>query len=146
MSSSRATLRNMIGPGHYRGISLCLLAIVFLVACTRQQFWASPTVREIEEVKRRTVPSDGSLVRESGPVRDTSSIRANWEIQTRSDNRVYFRWLKNQIGPEYHVTSETKAAMTLVKQIEGDSYTIAVQGSGDRSGFVVEVQFVAAPD
>ena len=67
----------MIGPSHYRAMSLCLLATVVLVACTRHQFWASSTVREIEEVKRRTVPSDGSLVRESGPVRDTSSIRAS---------------------------------------------------------------------
>ena len=48
----------MIGLNHYRAMSLCLLATVFLVACTRrQQFWASPTVREIEEVKSRTVPT-----------------------------------------------------------------------------------------
>ena len=59
---------------------------------------------------------------------------------------MYFQWLKNQLGPEYHVTSETTSAMTLVKQIEGDSYTIAIQGSGDRTGTVVEAQFVAAPD
>ena len=63
----------MIGLNHYRAVSLCLLATIFLVACTRrQQFWASPTVREIEEVKSRTVPSNGSLLRESGPIRDTS--------------------------------------------------------------------------
>jgi hypothetical protein len=103
-------------------------------------------VREIEEVKHRTVPNDGSLLREKGPVRDTSSIRASWEIQTRLDNRVYFQWLKNQLGPEYHVTSETNAAMTLVRQIEGDSYTIAIQGSATPTGTVLEAQFVAAPD
>ena len=136
----------MIGPSHYRAMSLCLLATVVLVACTRHQFWASSTVREIEEVKRRTVPSDGSLVRESGPVRDTSSIRASWEIQTRSDNRVYFQWLKNQLGPDYHVTSETTSAMTLVKPIEGDSYTVSIENSRAQGGTVVEAQFVAAPD
>ena len=103
-------------------------------------------MREIEEVKRRTVPSDGSLVRESGPVRDTSGIRASWEIQTRSDNRVYFQWLKNQLGPEYHVTSETASGMTLVKPMEGDSYTIAIQRSGAQGGTAVQAQFVAAPD
>jgi len=137
----------MIGLNHYRATSLCLLATVFLVACTqRQEFWASPTVREIEEVKSRTVPSNGSLLRESGPVRDTSSIRASWEIQTRSDNQMYFQWLKNQLGQEYHVTSETTSAMTLVKQIEGDSYTIAIQCSGAPASTVVEAHFVAAPD
>jgi hypothetical protein len=137
----------MIGLNHYRAVPLCLLATIFLVACTRrQQFWASPTVREIEEVKSRTVPSNGSLLRESGPIRDTSSIRASWEIQTGSDNQVYFQWLKNQLGREYRVTSETASAMTLVKQIEGDSYTIAIQGSAAPTGTVVEAQFVAAPD
>ena len=136
----------MIGLKHWRAMSLCLLATVFLVACTRQQFWAPSTMREIEEVKHRTVPSDGSLVRESRPLRDTSSIRASWEIQTRSDNRVYFQWLKNQLGPEYHVTSETASAMTLVKPMEGDSYTITIQRSGPQGGTSIEAQFVAAPD
>ena len=98
----------MMGFNHYRLISLCLVGSVFLIACTRrQQFWVSPTVREIEEVKGRTVPSNGSLLRVSGPIRNASSIRASWEIQTSSDNQMYFQWLKNQLGPEYHVTSET---------------------------------------
>ena len=137
----------MIGLNHYRAMSLCLLATIFLVACTRrQQFWASPTAREIEEVKSRTVPRNGSLLRESGPVRDTSSIRANWEIQTKSDRRAYFEWLKNQVVPEYHVTSETTSAMTLVKEIAGDSYSLAIRGSAAPSGTVIEAQFVAAPD
>lgn len=132
----------MIAPSRFRSLSLCLLAAVCLVACTDRR----ESVREIEEVKHRTVPNDGSLLRETGPVRDTSSIRASWEIQTRSENRVYFQWLKNQLGPEYHVTSETIAAMTLVKQIEGDSYTITIQGSATPTGTVLEAQFVAAPD
>lgn len=59
---------------------------------------------------------------------------------------MYFQWLKNQLGREYHVTSETASAMTLVKQIEGDSYTIAIRGSGAPTGTVVEAQFVAGPD
>ena len=36
--------------------------------------------------------------------------------------------------------------MTLVKQIEGDSYTIAIKGSETPTGTVLEAQFVAAPD
>jgi hypothetical protein len=137
----------MIGLNHYRAVSLCLLATVFLVACTRrQQFWVSPTVREIEEVRSRTVPSKGSLLRMSGPVRNASSVRASWEIQTSSDNQTYFQWLKKQLGPEYHVTSETDSVVTFVKEIEGDSYTITMRSSGASAGTVVEAQFVAAPD
>lgn len=92
------------------------------------------------------MPSDGSLLRVSEPVRNDSSVRATWEIQTRSDNQAYFQWLKNQLGPEYHLTSETASSLTFVKQTEGDSYTAAIRGSGAPAGTVVEAQFVAAPD
>lgn len=137
----------MIGFHHCRVLSLCLLGSVFLVGCTpRQQFWASPTVREIEEVRSRTVPSDGSLLRVSEPVRKDSSVRAAWAIRTKSDNQTYFHWLKNQLGPEYHVTSETASVVTFVKEIEGDSYTLVIRSSGAPAGVVVEAQFVAAPD
>ena len=137
----------MISFNHCRVLSLCLLGSVFLVGCTpRQQFWASPTVREIEEVRSRTVPSDGSLLRVSEPVRKASSVRAAWEIRTKSDNQMYFHWLKNQLGPQYHVTSETTSVVTFVKEIEGDSYTLVFRSSGAPAGVVVEAQFVAAPD
>ncbi len=137
----------MIGLNHHRAVSLCLLATLFLVACTRrQQFWVSPTVREIEEVRSRTVPSNGSLLRVSEPVRNESSVRATWEIQTKSDDHAYFQWLKNQLGPEYHVTSEAASVVTFVKEIEGDSYMVTMRSSGAPAGIVVEAQFVAAPD
>ena len=137
----------MISFNHCRMLSLCLLGSVFLVACTRrQQFWVSPTVRETKEVRSRTVPSNGSLLRVSEPMRKDSSIRATWEIQTKFDNQAYFQWLKSQLGPEYHVTSETASAVTFVKEIEGDSYTLVIRTSGAPAGVVVEAQFVAAPD
>ncbi len=109
----------MIVFNHCQALSLCLIGSVFLTACTRRQrFWVSPTGREIEEVRSRTVPSNGSLLRVSEPVRNESSVRDSWEIQTRSDNQAYFQWLKNQLGPQYHVTSETASAVTFVKEME----------------------------
>jgi hypothetical protein len=36
--------------------------------------------------------------------------------------------------------------MTLVKGIEGDAYTVTIQGSGAPAHAVLEAQFVAAPD
>lgn len=92
------------------------------------------------------MPSNGSLLRASEPVRNEFNVRATWEIQTRSDGQAYFQWIKNQFGPEYHVTSETASTITFVKEIEGDSYTVAIRSSGTPAGTVVEAQFVAAPD
>jgi hypothetical protein len=137
----------MIRVNHYRLLLLCVSGGVFLSACTRpQQFWGSPTVREIDEVRSRTVPSDGSLLRVTDPVRNDSSVRASWEIQGSSGNQAYFQWLKNQLSPEYHLTSESTSAVTFVKEIEGDSYTVEIRSSRTQSGMIVRAQFVAAPD
>ena len=137
----------MIGFHQCRVLALCLLGSAFLVACTgHQEFWLSPTVREIEEVRSRTVPIDGSLLRVSEPVRKDSSVRAAWEIQTKSESGAYFQWLKSQLGPEYRITSQTTSATSLVKEIEGDSYTVTVRSTDATAGTVIEVQFVATPD
>ncbi len=137
----------MIRVNHYRLLLLCVSGGVFLSACTRaQQVWGSPTVREIVKVRSRTVPSDGSLLRVTDPVRDDSSVRASWEIQGSSGNQAYFQWLKNQLSPEYHLTSETTSAVTFVKEIEGDSYTVEIRSRSTQAGTIMEAQFVAAPD
>lgn len=52
----------------------------------------------------------------------------SWEIQTKADTRAYFLWLKNQVGPEYHVPSEPTSVLTIVKEIPGDSYGLAMRG------------------
>jgi hypothetical protein len=137
----------MITYRHRQALSLCSLGIVFLVGCTpHQQFWASSTVREVEEVRSRTVPTDGTLLRLSEPVRKASSVRATWEIQVKSDSQAYFQWLKNQLGPEYRVTSESASSVTLVKDIQGDSYTVTIRSTSAPGGILAAVQFVAAPD
>ena len=64
------------------------------------------------------MPSDGSLLRVSEPVRKASSVRAAWEIRTKSENQMYFHWLKNQLGPEYHVTSETASVVRSCKRLK----------------------------
>ena len=125
-------------------VSVSVLGMVFFVACQRSA--PSSVLNEIEEVRKHTVPSDGSLRRVSEAVRSDSSIRASWEIQAASDNGAYFRLLKNQLGPEYHVTSETSSSITLVKQREGDAYTVKIRSKGAVSDSVFEAAFVAQPD
>lgn len=124
-----------------------VVGTVFFLGCQEnRRSVPSSMVHEIEQVRRRTVPSGGSLLRVSEPVRSDSSVRASWEIQAASDNRAYFRSLKNQLGPEYHVTSETSSGITFVKQREGDAYTVGIRSKGAVSDSVFEAAFVAQPD
>ena len=124
-----------------------LLGAASLVGCTQDPQSTSSTVREIQEVRRRTVPINGQLTRTTQPVQSGFAIRAEWEIQTgSSDNQMYYRWLKNQLGPEYHVTTETASTITFVKGLDGDSYDLEISGKPAPSGVVAEAKFVARPD
>jgi hypothetical protein len=137
----------MIDFNHCRVLTLCLLGSVFLVACTgHQEFWGSPATREIREVRSRTVPGDASPLRTSEPVQNETNVLATWEFQTKSGSGTYFQWLKGQLGPEYRITSQTTSTISLVKEIEGDSYTVAVRSTDAIAGTVIEVQLVATPD
>jgi hypothetical protein len=90
-----------------------LLGTALLVGCTHDLQPTSSTAHEIQEARRRTVPSNGRLIRTAQPALSGFAIRSEWEIQTAySDNQTYFHWLKNQLGPEYHVTAETASTIT----------------------------------
>jgi len=126
-----------------RSIPVGLLGLVLLAGCTH----GPRPVREIQEVRRRIVPSDGQLIRTSQPVQNGFSIRTQWEIQTGvAGNQIYFQWLKNQLGPEYRVTAETASTISLVKCQDGDSFVLQISGKPKPPGMVAEVDFVALPD
>lgn len=130
-----------------RSLSVTVLGVLFLIACKDQDpFWGSEISREVEHVRTHPIPSDGSLLNSSGLVQNDSSVRANWEIETGLGVQNYFKWLKDQLGPDYQVTAETASSITLVKQSEGDDYTVQIRTSAKPPGTVYEASFVAAPD
>jgi len=132
----------MITSTYCRLLTVCLLASMSLVACTRHRaIWRSSTLREIEEVRNRSVPNDGAVVRMSEPVRNNSSVRSTWEIQTKSNSGEYFQWLKTELGPGYRTTSQTLSAISLVREIEGDSYTVTARSAESSNGALVAVEF-----
>ena len=137
----------MIPTARHRKLLLSLLATAVLLACTPRQDAPVPaTVREIDALKDRLVPRDGLLVQSSEPVRSTSSVKASWEIQTKSDPATYFRWLKGELSSAYHTTSQTDSTLSLGKEIEGDSYIVTVTSHQGVGGALVEVRLVAMPD
>lgn len=119
-----------------------ILVVVTLSACEQQR----SVLREIEKVRSRSVPSDASLLHASEPVRYESSVRATWEISTRSDVQTYFDWLGSQLEPEYRRASRTGSGVSFVKEVEGDSYTVSFRSAGPSSGSLFKAEFIAAPD
>jgi hypothetical protein len=122
---------------------LVCLAPMLLIACTTK----SPVLRDVQELKRRTVPSGGSLSSSTEPVLKDYCLRAAWEVQATSDTDSYLHWLRGQLGPEYLVTSETTSSVIFVKQLEGDSYTLHINSKrASQQGIVAEANFTACSD
>lgn len=130
---------------HHRAVSLLLAGCVFLVACKHSLPFRSAIVREVEDARRRTVPSDGRLVGTTEPAKNEYGIRATWEVWTRLDSQAYVHWLKKQF-PEYRVVSETASKLILAKQAEGDSYGLEVNVKTSSSGTAAEVNFSVRAD
>jgi len=103
------------------------------------------TLHEIHDVRSRTVPADGSLVRTEGPQRSGFRVQAIWAVQTPSDGAQYLQWLKGRM-PDYHITSETASTVTFVKTTGGDAYYIDAAARPTASGVVAEIRFTAEPD
>ncbi len=130
-------------------LSVIAIGLLCLSACRdRRRVWAAETANEIEHVKDRTVPPDGSLLSASKLTRSESSVRETWQIQTDKEPASYFQWLKDQFGSDYHVTSETDSMIAFVKQSAGDTYSVEIQTkkSIGTAGKIYEGTFVASPD
>ena len=135
----------MIRPKH----CLAILAFIFalsLVACIRTQKQAPSIEREVQEVRNRTVPKDGRLVATSRPVKNDFDLHATWDIETTSDNRSYFQWLKSQLSPEYHVTAETASTIRFIIETVGDSYSLEFRRDGTSGRPVIHASFIALAD
>jgi hypothetical protein len=122
------------------------MGILCLAGCRGQHAsLANDTSREIEYLRKVTLPSNGLMRGVSEPIRTDSRVRVTWEIQTELDARAYFQWLKDQLGSKYQVTSELPSAITFAKHIEGDTYTVEVRGKPS-STKVFEIAFIGGPD
>jgi hypothetical protein len=135
----------MIRPRHRLTILVFLFANLVTVACTHSQELPF-TEHEIQELRNRTVPEGGRLVATSKAVKDQFGVRATWDIETTSDNRVYFQWLKSQLSPEYHVTTETGLTITFTNETVGDSYSLEVSRNALSGRSVARATFLALAD
>ncbi len=125
---------------------LCLFVAACVSGCAHDGAPTDTVVREVAELRERTIPSDGHLIRASQPVQDRLIVRADWQIDTgTTDTASYFRWLRSELASEYHVTSETASAVAFTKQTDGDVCTITVSKTGSVTT-LAEAHFAAQPD
>jgi len=128
-----------------RAIALWLLPAILAGCAHDPPSLTAATLHEMQDLRNRTMPANGSLVRTEEPKRSGFRVQATWAVQTPSESAHYFQWLKGRM-PEYHVTSETASTVTFVKTSDGDAYYIDIAARPTASGIVAEIRFTAEPD
>jgi hypothetical protein len=115
-----------------------------LVGCVRKQQPSPEIVAEINTLEQRTIAPNCSLQNASRITKHPASVQANWQIRNLSTAKIYFDWVKQQLGTDYQVLSETESVLAMGKRLPGDSYT--VEFTNKRSESTIDVRFQATSD
>ena len=72
------------------------------------------------------------------------SVQADWQIRNSSTTKEYFDWVKQQLGADYQVVSQTESVLAMRKKLSGDTYTLEFKSNP--SGSTIDVHLSAMPD
>ena len=142
----RAARDYWAGVGLQRRYLIRLLFLFFslqFVGCVREQQPSPEIVAQIQTLEQRTVPSNGWLTRTATVTRRSMSVDAEWQVRLSSGNQDYFDWLRQHLGADYHVVSQTKSILSMGKTLPGDSYTLEFENI---AGSTVNIHFSARGD
>ena len=137
--------RDWIGyHGHRVLIVLLLCCALQLVDCAPEQRASPEVVAEINTLEQRTVGPDTNPQSEVRITNHPASVQADWQIRNSGTTEQYFGWVKQQLGADYHVVSQTKSVLTMGKKLSGDAYTVEFRSNSSRSN--IDVHFLATSD
>jgi hypothetical protein len=72
------------------------------------------------------------------------SVQADWQIRNSSTAEQYFEWVKQRLGNDYRVISQTNSILTMGRTLTGDSYTLEFNSTD--SGSTIAVRYLAMGD
>lgn len=123
---------------------LLLCCALQLVGCVRGQHPSADIVAEINTLELRTIAPDCSLQIAARIRKHPASVQADWQISNSSTAKQYFDWVKQQLGGDYQLVSQTESVLTMGKTLPGDSYTLEFKSTS--LGSAIDVRFLATSD
>lgn len=141
-------------PRYFRDCSepppRCALKVLLLccalqfAGCAREQQPSPEIVAEVSTLQQQTLAPSSSP---QGPVTISThpmSVRAEWQIRNSSTAEEYFDWVKQRLGNDYRVISQTDSMLTMGRTTNGDSYTLELHTAD--SGSTIAVRYLAMAD
>lgn len=125
-------------------VALMLCSALGLVGCARGPQPSAETATEIRALQDQSITPQASLQSQLKISMERMSVRADWTIRNSSTSTEYFEAVKQRLAGKYRVISQTASALTMVKEVPGDSYRVEFKSSP--SGSSVDAHFSAMPD
>jgi hypothetical protein len=123
---------------------LLLFCALQLVGCAREQQPSPEIVAEINTLQQQTVALSSSLLSPARISKHKMSVQADWQVKDLSTTKEYFDWVKQQLGADFRVVSQTESALIMQKTLPGDLYTLELRSNPPGSN--IDVHFLAMPD
>ena len=125
-------------------VALLLCCTLQFVGCDREQQPSPEIVAEINTLQQQTLAPSSSLQRPARISEHQMSVQADWQIRNSSTTKEYFDWVRQQLGADYQVVSQTESVLTMGKTFSGDTYTLEFKSSP--SGSTIDAHLSAMPD
>ncbi len=126
--------------------ALLLYCVLQFAACHRERQPSPDVMDEVHQVVQRIVSSQDTLQGAPAIARRDTSVQAHWQVQSQSTAQMYFGRVRQELGPEYHVISQSDSDLVLGKTLPGDAYTLEFKSKPSGSGSNIEVRFFALPN
>ena len=126
-------------------VLLLCFALQFL-ACDRERQPSPDVMDEVHLVEQRIVSSQDTLQAPPAITKRPGNVEVHWHVQSQSTPQVYLVRVTQELGPEYHVISQSDSDLVLGKTLPGDAYTLELKSKPSGSGSNIEVRFFAVPN
>jgi hypothetical protein len=101
--------------------------------------------REIEEIRRVTLPGDASGATSASSEHRPWSVRARWEFRTEKSWHEYGAWLEVRLPGGFEPRARDEGSALFVRQLPGDVHRLEVRATEEPPRLLVEIVFEAMP-
>ena len=115
-------------------------------ACTSDVSLDTRMRQEAEDLQKRTIPPNSSLLVEHSPTIEKWVARADWQFETDYSPDAYNHWVASKLQPDFQLRQTPNSGMRFSKHYQGDVETLSVTAVATAGVLRVTVRLEIYPD
>ena len=117
-----------------------------LCSCRAPRASENSLREHVEELKKRTIPSDTRVIAISDPKIGEWSATASWKIETDLSEAQYRRWVVSQLRLEWREPKAIDSRFVFLRDLNGDVESLTVEVRHGPSRLQVAVRLEIYPE